>query len=92
MYGREYGDQVLRFEASGGLLNASLVMRDKETDSFWSIMTGDALSGELKGTSLVELPYGEKVRFGEWVERYPDTLVLTVKGKAEPLALYRPIS
>jgi hypothetical protein len=82
VYGREYEDRELRFEPSGGLLNASLVMRDKETDTFWSIMTGDALSGELKGTALVELPYGEKVRFGEWVERYPDTVVLTVKGEA----------
>ncbi len=81
MYGRDYGQRQLNFEASGGLLHASLVMQDKETDSYWSIMTGDALAGELKGTRLVELPYGSKMTWKDWKREHPDTLVLSVDGK-----------
>jgi len=75
------GDQLLNFEASGALMDASLVMRDRETDSWWSIMTSDAIGGDLDGADLVELPAGEKVTWKKWRERYPDTLVLSVDGE-----------
>ena len=81
MYDREYGDRELNFEASGALWQASLVMRDRETDSWWSIMTSKAIGGELDGADLVELPYGEKTTWGEWRKRYPDSLVLSVEGR-----------
>ena len=81
MYDRGYGDSRLNFEASGALWQASLVMRDRETDSWWSIMTSRAIGGELEGADLVELPYGEKTTWGEWRARYPDSLVLSVGGR-----------
>ena len=81
MYGREYDGKELNFEASGGLWHSSLVMQDKETDSYWSIMTGESLSGEFKGTELVELPYGAKAQWKDWVAEHPDTLVLSVDGQ-----------
>lgn len=81
MYGRQYGGKTLRFEASGGLMHAALVMRDKETDSWWSIMTGDAIAGELKGMPLEEWPLGEKAQWGDWSKRHPGTLVLSVNGE-----------
>lgn len=62
-------------------MNASLVMRDRETDSWWSIITGDAIGGILQGTQLVEVPVAEKMMWKEWKERHPDTLVLSVDGK-----------
>ena len=62
-------------------MDASLVMRDRETDSWWSIMTSDAIGGELDGTDLVELPRGEKVIWKDWRQRHPDTLVLSVDGE-----------
>lgn len=80
MYGRQYGDRELRFEPSGGLLHSALVMQDKETDSYWSIMTGTALAGTYGGTRLQELPLGEKARFADWVKRHPQTQVLSVDG------------
>jgi hypothetical protein len=80
VYGRHYEGKDLRFEASGGLMHAALVMRDKETDSYWSIMTGNAIAGELAGTPLDELPLGEKAEWKDWVARHPDTLVLSVNG------------
>ena len=81
VYGREYNGEILSFEASGALWEASLVMRDRETDSWWSIITGDAVGGELAGRKLDELPVSEKVRWGEWKARYPETLVLSVDGE-----------
>lgn len=61
-------------------MDASLVMRDRETDSWWSIMTSDAIGGKMEGADLVELPYGEKSTWKDWVARYPDTRVLSVGG------------
>ena len=81
MYDREYGDRKLNFEASGALWQASLVMRDRETDSWWSIMTSRAIGGEMDGAELVELPLGEKTTWGEWRARHPDSLVLSVDGR-----------
>jgi hypothetical protein len=73
VYGRQYEGKTLQFEASGGLLHGAMVIRDKETDSHWSIITGDAIAGDLKGTPLEEWPLGEKARWKDWAARHPDT-------------------
>ena len=80
MYDRNYQDLTLNFEASGGLLHDSLVLQDKETDSYWSIIQGVSIAGKLANTSLKELPVSLKLLWREWVEMYPDTLVLSVDG------------
>ena len=56
-------------------------MRDKETDSWWSIMTSDAIGGEMSGQELQEMPLGEKTTWSDWRRRYPETLVLSVEGE-----------
>jgi hypothetical protein len=81
VYSREYDGLELNFEASGGLVNSSLVMQDKETDTYWSIMKGSATAGELSGTALVELPVSEKTTWAEWKAKHPDTKVLSVDGR-----------
>lgn len=80
VYDRRVEDRELNFEASGALMDASLVMRDRETDSWWSIMTSDAIGGELDGAGLVILPQGEKATWKGWRRRHPATLVLSVDG------------
>ena len=62
-------------------MDASLIMRDRETDSWWSIMTSDAIGGDMTGTDLVELPRGEKMTWRAWKAKHPDTLVLSVEGE-----------
>jgi uncharacterized protein DUF3179 len=84
VYGRDYEGRTLNFEASGGLANSSLIMQDKQTDTYWSIMSGKAEAGSLKGTSLVELPVSEKVTWREWVAAHPETLVLSARGIEDP--------
>ena len=81
MYDREYQGQELNFEPSGGLMHAALVMQDKETDSYWSIMTADAIAGDLKKTSLKELPVSTKTQWRLWATMYPDTVILSVDGR-----------
>ncbi len=80
MYAREYQGRELQFEASGGLIHASLVIQDKQTNSYWALMQGESISGPLKGTALKELAVQHKMRWGEWVGLHPDTLVLSVTG------------
>jgi len=80
VYSRDYAGKTLDFEASGGLMQSSLVMQDKQTDTYWSIMTGDAVGGALEGTDLIELPVSKKVQWKDWVSEHPDTLVLSVRG------------
>lgn len=81
VYGRNVAGRTLDFEASGALLAASLVMRDRETDSWWSIMSSEAIGGPLEGTELVELPVGEKTPWSAWRREHPETLVLSVEGQ-----------
>ena len=79
VYDRKIRGQELNFEASGALKDAALIMRDVETDSWWSIMTKSSIGGPLEGSSLLELP-SEKTTWRDWVSRHPDTLVLSEGG------------
>jgi hypothetical protein len=89
VYGREIQGRTLNFEASGGLIHASLIMQDRETDSYWSIMTGEAIAGKMKGAKLTTLPIGEKVSWKEWVKKHPDTLVLSVNKGEDLFNVYK---
>jgi hypothetical protein len=93
VYDRRVGGRELRFEPSGVLLGGSIVMQDKETDSYWPILQGEAQWGELRGTKLEMLPVTEKMRFKDWRTRHPDTVVLSSGGMEHfprnPLAPYQ---
>jgi hypothetical protein len=56
-------------------------MQDKETDSYWSIMKETALSGPASGSRLDLLPGSEKTTWGTWMDKHPDTLILTYQGR-----------
>jgi hypothetical protein len=74
-------NKELNFEASGALKDAALIMQDRETDSWWSIMTSDSIGGKLQGNDLVELPVSQKMTWGEWKAQHPGTMVLSVEGE-----------
>ena len=80
MYDRRYDGKVLTFEASGGLLNSSLVLQDRETDSYWPIMQGKSLQGEFAGTEMKVVAVNRKMTWAKWYREHPDTLVLSVDG------------
>lgn len=57
------------------LWDRSLVMMDKETESLWSHLLGEAMSGKLKGAQLDSLPC-EMVTWQAWRREHPETTVL----------------
>ena len=66
---------TLSFGVSGKLRNSDMVMYDRETESWWQQAIGEAIVGELTGTTLQTLP--------SWMEswdtfktRNPDGLVM----------------
>lgn len=55
-------------------------MRDRETDSYWSIISDEAIYGDAEGQVLRQLPGSVKTTFGEWKAWHPETSVLSVEG------------
>lgn len=72
------GARTLKFGVSGLLYNSDVLVYDRETNSLWSQIRAQAVSGELKGTKLTVLPILHTT-WGDWRRRHPDTLVLTDK-------------
>ena len=59
------------------LWNRSLIMQDLETKSLWSHLLGQAMSGQIKGAQLQQLP-GDMVTWEAWRREHPDTTVLNM--------------
>jgi hypothetical protein len=69
---------ILDFGTSGLLLNSSLVMYDRQTETLWSHFTADAVHGQLVGTRLRILPVA-MTAWATWREAHPDGLVLSTE-------------
>jgi hypothetical protein len=61
---RTVNGRALHFYLAG-INNQNFLMRDKETGSWWQQITGKAIYGPLRGTSL-ELVQSDELTFGEW--------------------------
>jgi hypothetical protein len=69
------GGKLLTFGVSGKLYANGLVMYDHQTDSLWSHVRGDAMTGQLAGTRLDIVP-AMHTTWGVWRRLHPHTLVL----------------
>lgn len=69
------GERV-EFGTSGKLWNSNLVMYDRKTDSLWSQILGEAIGGEMTGTSLAVLT-SDQIRYGDWKKLHSDGQVLS---------------
>lgn len=78
MYSRIIDDKEYTFGVSGKLIRNVLVMYDRQTESLWSQLLGEAVSGEMQGAELEYLP-SIMTTWEDWVERHPNTLAI-VKG------------
>lgn len=76
VYSRTVEGQTLEFGVSGRLLNANLVMYDRETGTFWSQIQGDALVGPLVPAEL-DLVTSTLTGWEDWRAAHPDTRVLS---------------
>ncbi len=56
VFDRTVGGNTLTFGTSGALRHSDLVMWDRQTESWWQQITGEAIVGDLTGTVLDVLP------------------------------------
>lgn len=75
-FDRRLDGEVLDFGTSGLLRNSDLVMYDRQTESLWQQLTGEAVIGDLTGARLTFLP-ASIVGFKDFKAAYPDGAVLS---------------
>jgi hypothetical protein len=75
IYDRRAGGHVLEFRNSGTLWRDSLVLRDRETGTYWSAATGRALYGPLVGERLRPVP-AVLARASAWERVFPGSLYM----------------
>ncbi len=66
------------FGVSGLLYNSDVLLYDRDTESLWSQIMAQAISGERVGKKLAMIPISHTT-WRDWLARYPDTLVLSDK-------------
>ncbi len=66
---------ALNFGVSGLLYNSDLLLYDRNTESLWTQIGGEAISGKLKGVKLPRLPVMH-TSWADWRIRHPETLVM----------------
>jgi len=75
-FDRRVGGRVLDFGTSGRLYASNLVMYDRQTESLWPQVTGQAAIGALTGTQLRVLPLSP-VGWADFRAAHPDAWVLS---------------
>lgn len=81
MYARQVEGypEPLTFGVSGKLIMNVLVMYDRQTDTLWSQILGQAVQGELAGLKLEPLA-ATQTTWANWKKLHPDTVALR-KGR-----------
>jgi len=75
-FDRRLDGEVYDFGVSGNLRNSDLIMWDRQTQSWWQQLTGEAIVGELTGAQLDILP-AALVAWQDFKTTYPDAQVLS---------------
>lgn len=68
--------KVTEFGVSGLLYNSDVLLYDRNTDSLWSQISTQSISGEMVGTKLKMIPISHTT-WRDWQQKHPDTLVLS---------------
>jgi hypothetical protein len=68
--------KVTDFGVSGLLYNSDVLLYDRETESLWSQIMGQAVAGKLVGEKLKALPVSN-TSWRSWLEKHPNTMVLS---------------
>lgn len=64
------------FGVSGLLYNSDVLLYDRKTESLWSQILAEAISGERRGEQLRILP-ALHTTWGQWQAQHPDSVVLS---------------
>ena len=70
------GGERKTFGVSGLLYNSDVLLYDRQTESLWSQIMMQGVTGSMKGQKLEMVPT-MNTSWGEWKRKYPDTWVLT---------------
>ena len=80
-FDRRIADQELTFGTSGTVRNSDLVMWDRQTETWWQQITGEAIVGELTGYRLHFIS-AAIIAWESFAAQHPDGLVLERPGSA----------
>lgn len=75
-FDRRLDGKVYSFGVSGMLRHSDMVMYDRETESFWQQISGDAIVGDLNGKTLNQFP-SQIVSFEQFAKAFPKGTVLS---------------
>ena len=76
VFDRRLDGVVYDFGVSGNLRNSDLIMWDRQTQSWWQQLTGEAIVGQLTGAQLAILP-ATIVAWQDFKDTYPQGQVLS---------------
>jgi len=78
VFSREFGGKVLEFGVSGLLYQSDVLMYDRQTESLWTQLGMQAISGPMAETSLRWMP-SEQMTWAQWKKTYPRGQVLSTE-------------
>ncbi len=78
VFSRKLGGRTLDFGVSGLLYQSDVLMYDRQTESLWSQVAMQAMSGPLVNTALEWLP-SEQMTWAAWRVKYPQGEVLSTE-------------
>ena len=87
VFDRRVGGRVLDFGTSGNVRKSDLVMWDRQTESWWQQITGEAIVGDLTGTRLRVIAT-QILSFSDFRDAYPEGLVLSRETGIYPIGTY----
>lgn len=87
VFSRSVRGHTLTFGVSGKLLDANLVLYDRQTETYWSQIQGEAIVGSLVPTALTLRP-STVTTWADWRRGHPDTEVLSRDTGIYPKATY----
>ena len=87
VFDRRVEGRVLDFGTSGNLRRSDLVMWDRQTESWWQQITGEAIVGDLTGTQLNVIA-AQILSFSDFRDAYPEGLVLSRETGIYPTGTY----
>ena len=76
VFNADVGGQTTDFGVSGLLYNSDVLLYDRNTESLWSQIMGEAVAGKLVGEKLQAIPISHTT-WRDWLEQHPDTRVLS---------------
>lgn len=91
VFDRTVDGRELTFGTTGSLLNSDLVMWDRQTESWWQQITGEAIVGDFAlGNATLEIIPAEIIPWGRFAREYPEGEVLNrlFDGEGTPLRTY----